>query len=300
MTNDHERYGLRLDRGIWVDPRATHRPDHYDPGTFGALLKMQREHFWYVGRHRFIRRAIEQLVTPNQRLSAIDLGGGCGGWMSFVRREMPEFFQLIAHADSSFDALQRAHEVLEGRVACYQVDLLNLPWRTEWNVAFLLDVIEHVDDDVCVMKQVSAALVPGGYAVVTTPALRQFWTYNDDFAQHRRRYDKAMMQSLATATGLRLVRCDYFMFLLSPALLLSRWLGRPRRELTDEERRAFVDKTHAVPWRPLNRALLAAFSLEALACGRLSLPWGTSILAVFQKPSEAADDLTTPSPAAAA
>jgi len=30
----------------------------------------------------------------------------------------------------------------------HQIDLMNLGWRERWDVAFLLDVIEHLPDDV--------------------------------------------------------------------------------------------------------------------------------------------------------
>jgi hypothetical protein len=32
----------------------------------------------------------------------------------------------------------------------HQIDLMNLGWRERWDVAFLLDVIEHLPDDVVV------------------------------------------------------------------------------------------------------------------------------------------------------
>jgi 2-polyprenyl-3-methyl-5-hydroxy-6-metoxy-1,4-benzoquinol methylase len=69
-----------------------------------------------------------------------------------------------------------------------QVDLMNLEMRDQWDIAFLLDVIEHLPDDVTAIQQAHAALKRGGYHFVTTPAFPQFWSYNDEIAHHQRRY----------------------------------------------------------------------------------------------------------------
>jgi 2-polyprenyl-3-methyl-5-hydroxy-6-metoxy-1,4-benzoquinol methylase len=51
-----------------------------------------------------------------------------------------------------------------------------------------LDVIEHLPDDLQAVRQAGEALKPGGYLFIITPVFSQFWTYNDDMAQHLRRY----------------------------------------------------------------------------------------------------------------
>src|SRR5207253_8849021 len=43
----------------------------------------------------------------------------------------------------------------------YQIDLLNLQWEARWDVAFLLDVVEHVEADEQVFREVRRSLRPG-------------------------------------------------------------------------------------------------------------------------------------------
>ena len=190
-------------------------------------------------------------------------------------------FQELALGDSSLRALSHAENLVGSFATCFQIDLLDLPWVEKWDVAFLLDVLEHIPDHLGALRQAAAALRPGGLLFVTAPALNFFWTYNDELAQHQRRYCRKDIRVLAEQTGLELLRAEYFMFLLSPALLLSRMFFRPSKWAKPEQRREQLARTHRIPAEPINRLLAGVFSIEAAMVNTVRFPWGTSILAVF-------------------
>jgi len=168
--------------------------------------------------------------------------------------------------------------------ARFQVDLLDLPWADTWDVVFLLDVLEHIPEHVEVLRQIRKTLRPGGLLFVTAPALQFFWTYNDQLAHHQRRYSKTDLKCLASMVDLDLLRADYFMFFLSPLLLLSRLLQRPAKAASLEEQNEHLERTHRIPPAIINGALTSIFSFEAPLLDRIAFPWGTSILGVFQRP----------------
>jgi SAM-dependent methyltransferase len=181
-------------------------------------------------------------------------------------------------------ALSYAADVLPAGVSRYQIDLMRLEWRERWDVAFLLDVLEHIPEDEEALRQIHAALTPGGLLFVTTPALQRFWTYNDELAHHVRRYSRADFQRLAATCGFQCLDTRYFMFFLSPLLLASRLLGRVDvARMTEADRRALLARTHRVPNTAVNTALAAVFGAETPLGHRLSFPWGTSVLAVLRK-----------------
>ena len=280
-------YALNGD-GLFVpEVPIAHRDDEYDQRGFDALWEMQVRHFWYRGRHRFLlhaaRRALRDLCPSRSSLSMIDLGGGCGGWVKYLVEHKPTAVTEIALGDSSPLALRRAGTLLPTSVARYQVDLLNLRWRERWDAAFLLDVLEHLPDDQSAMCQVAAALKPGGLAFVTMPALQFFWSYNDEVAQHCRRYNREDLARLANAAGLHLLSVRYFMFFLSPLLWMSR--SRPgAAKLTRDQKLKLARQAHGVPSSPVNEALAAIFSLETPLGHWIKFPWGTSVFGLFQKP----------------
>lgn len=276
------------EQGIFIPRiRPSHRSDEYDEMGFEVLIRMQREHFWYRGRHKLLlnvlKKEISQRFGQTNDLRAIDLGGGCGGWLEYIHTHSPNMFSEIALGDSSMRALSLAEPVVGSFARRYQIDLLNLAWHEGWDVIFLLDVLEHISEHEEVLRQIYRSLRPGGLLFVTTPALKLFWTYNDELAHHQRRYSRQDFQILAAQTNFELLQTNYFMFFLSPALLGSRLLFRPPDFATPEQLKNHLQKTHGVPAQPVNGLLTKLFSIEASLINAVNFPWGTSILAVFRR-----------------
>ena len=268
---------------------VTHRDDEYQETGFDVLLEMQERHFWYRGRHRFLLSALRRELRRRKSekappMNAIDLGGGCGGWIRYLQRHCPGCFAELALGDSSRKALQMAQPVIGTQTSRYQIDLQQLGWDERWDVAFLLDVLEHIPEDAAALREIRAALRPGGLLFVTTPALKFFWSYNDEIGGHQRRYSRQDFSRLARACGLELCYSRYFMFLLSPLYLLSR-RNRPDLEsMSPQEIAEHLQRAHRTPIAPVNAALSFAFALETPLGLTVPFPWGTSILAVFRRP----------------
>ena len=273
--------------GIHVPSRPVlHCNEVYEEATFDVLRQMQGRHFWYQGRHRFLIRALKEELRHWPRvtsLCAVDLGGGCGGWISYLASRCGSGFNELALADSSLRALEFAGLVIPESVSRYQIDLYSLGWENKWDVAFLLDVLEHLPEDARVLQEIQRALRPGGLLFVTAPALKLFWSYNDEIVHHLRRYEQKDFLRLGTESGLVLKKSRYFMFLLSPLLWLSRRKRLDRKEMTPEQVQTLLARTHRVPISPLNGLLKFIFALETPLGLWLPFPWGTSILGVFQK-----------------
>jgi SAM-dependent methyltransferase len=260
-----------------------HRSDEYDEAGFKTLLAMQELHFWYRGRHRFLLAAVDRFL-PNTlaRNDVIDLGGGVGGWLRYLTQNRRAGLGQVALADSSLEALKLAETVLPPEAQRYQVDLMQLHMYEQWDAAFLLDVMEHLPDDLQALREARDSLKPGGYLFVTTPAFPQLWSYNDDMAHHLRRYRHADFVRLAEESGLTLRDSRYFMFFLSPAYWLSR-IKPSFASMSSSQKKGFISKQHQVPARFVNGVLNAAFALETPLGHNVRFPWGTSILAVFRK-----------------
>lgn len=257
-----------------------HRNEEYDESSFPTLRKMQEEHFWYRGRHRFLLYSFLKHFA-NKQPRAIDLGGGAGGWVGYLATNSHCQFQELALADSSLLALQFAKDIVPEATNRYQIDLMNLGWQEQWDCVFLLDVIEHLPDDTRALEEAAKTLRPGGKLFVTAPALNAFWSYNDELAHHLRRYSKASFSTLADKSGLKMCEARYFMFFLSPVY----WLARQRRieKLSNVQRQELLERTHRIPSPLINNTLSAIFSAETPIGHVLSFPWGTSILGVFEK-----------------
>jgi SAM-dependent methyltransferase len=276
-------YETAVDGIFYPKTPIVHREDEYSEAGFETLLEMQDRHFWYRGRHRFLLKAVDRFVKGDStERSAIDLGGGVGGWLRDLARERARKFKRLALADSSRVALKKAESVLPPSTERYQIDLMNLQMEDCWDAAFLLDVIEHLPNDLGAIIEAKNSLKKDGLLFITTPAFPAFWSYNDDLAHHLRRYVKSDFKRLATESGMQLVDCRYFMFFLSPLYLVSR-LKPGIKSMSFEEKKQIVENQHKIPPTIINNVLATAFVSETPVGHWVPFPWGTSVMAVLRR-----------------
>jgi hypothetical protein len=102
----NDTYGSDI---VTLSGSVTHREKEYGSRGFQVMYQMQRRHFWYRGRHRFLLHALHRYLKVSPRrddeLRIIDLGGGCGGWLSYCLERGVLPVSELALGDSSFFAL---------------------------------------------------------------------------------------------------------------------------------------------------------------------------------------------------
>jgi len=52
----------------------------------------------------------------------------------------------------------------------------------------VLDVVEHIEDDVAALKAMADRLAPGGKILVTVPSQQWLWSYHDVVNHHHMLY----------------------------------------------------------------------------------------------------------------
>jgi len=66
----------------------------------------------------------------------------------------------------------------------------------------MMDVLEHVDDDVGLLRQAARNLRPQDRMVITVPAFQFLWSGHDEFLEHRRRYSRRQIEAVIREAGL--------------------------------------------------------------------------------------------------
>jgi SAM-dependent methyltransferase len=256
---------------------GSHGPPGYDPHYFETLEKIEDRHFWYLNRRDVILAALRRSVPDLARRRLFDVGCGTGG--------------LLAHCERSGLALAGACDVyLESlRVARRRVNaplLLvdqgrELPLAEGHDLLGMFDVLEHVDDDLGMLRFLCRVLLPRGVLVLTVPAHPALFDEMDELAHHRRRYTRAGLRQMLCTAGFEVRLLSHFMAPLVPALVVLRSLGRRLRPAEAAARRNA--EFRVVPG--LNGALRAVLAVERLALGRFASPFGSSIVAVASRAS---------------
>ena len=222
------------------------------------LRRIEAWHFWFVSRRELVASLLRREVRAGETL--LDVGCGTGANLALAGSDVRRL-----GIDIHIEELTRG--MLQG-------DALSLPLRSNSvDVILALDVLEHVDDDV-MLAEVARVLRDGGRLIATVPAVSALWSVRDEAAGHRRRYDRAMLRSLLTRHGFRILELRGFQFVLLPLVLLSR--------LTRRKSVAARDLEDAPP-RWLNRVLLAVNRIELRLPRFLRPPVGSSLALVAVK-----------------
>jgi 2-polyprenyl-3-methyl-5-hydroxy-6-metoxy-1,4-benzoquinol methylase len=137
----------------------------------------------------------------------------------------------------------------------------------------LLDVLEHIDDDVGALRAAVELLRPGGLLLVTVPALPWLWSAHDVSVHHKRRYTKGTLRDLLAQADVRIEWLSYHTTLLLPVLATQRLVSRVRG--IDPKAKYDVK----LPPAPVNAAFRGVMALEARLLERLTMPIGSSLVA---------------------
>jgi SAM-dependent methyltransferase len=103
------------------------------------------------------------------------------------------------------DISERAVARLREAGACAEIGtILDLPVADRtFDLVCAMDVIEHVEDDVGALRELTRVLAPHGTLLISVPLHQSHWTAFDDFVGHCRRYEPATLTSLLAQFGLR-------------------------------------------------------------------------------------------------
>jgi SAM-dependent methyltransferase len=94
------------------------------------------------------------------------------------------------------------------------------------DTVLLMDVLEHVDDDVGLLRDYAARAPHASRFLITVPAFKFLWSGHDVFLEHRRRYTLQEMEGVVHDAGLKPALGCYFFGLVFPLAAGRRLVGR--------------------------------------------------------------------------
>lgn len=268
------------------------------PSTPMLPVLDEDRHWWFAGRTRAILAYLDRYVGAGRDLRVLDVGCGAANMTHHLRH-----YGRVVGVDNNPRPLevarQRGLEVYRGTAD-------DLPFGAgEFDLVTLLDTVEHVPAEDAVFAECRRVLrgpdpaqgAAGGKLLVTAPAFMFLWSRNDVINMHQRRYTAPELRAKLERHGFNVLRISYnnfFVFPLAAALILLR-RGRAEPELASPH---FDEEAYQVEMEPtsplLNSLLMGVGKAEAALMRRVSLPWGTSIIAVAEKRGGSASSTDSP------
>jgi SAM-dependent methyltransferase len=229
------------------------------------------DNYWFASRNRLIEWALNHYF-PGAR-TFLDVGCGTGYVLGGLRRALPHL--RLSGTDVFEEALAFARRRVPD-ATFVRIDGLDLAVSEAVDVAGSFDVLEHIPDDTAVLRNIHAAVRPGGGLLVAVPQHRWLWSSADDQAQHVRRYTRGELVERLRIAGFEPLRTTSFVSLLLPLMAVSRW--------RDARRTRGPAGSELTVAPPLNTAFRGVLTVErTLIRAGVSFPAGGSLLVVARR-----------------
>ncbi len=197
--------------------------------------------------------------------NVLEIGCGSGNFTSLIARQSPRVTAVDIHEPYVATAQRRLASFPGVQVICD--DATTRQWDETFDTVVLLDVLEHIENDVSFLRSLAKCLRPGGRLILKVPAAPWLYSPMDQAIGHHRRYDRDSLARSVREAGLEATRQTHF----NMAGMLGWWLnGKVLKRVTPPAEQL-----------DLFERLVPAFQLFENV---IPLPIGLSLIAVCVRP----------------
>jgi ubiquinone/menaquinone biosynthesis C-methylase UbiE/endogenous inhibitor of DNA gyrase (YacG/DUF329 family) len=131
--------------------------DFFDPEKFKELAALEDANFWFRARNELILWVLQRFF--GKPLHYAEIGCGTGYVLRAVEQAHPD--AEIVGTELFVEGLKYASQRCK-RAKLVQLDARKLPYRNQFDVVGIFDVLEHIEDDESVLHQIYKSLIYGG------------------------------------------------------------------------------------------------------------------------------------------
>ncbi|MCB1157556.1 MAG: methyltransferase domain-containing protein [Leptospiraceae bacterium] len=207
-------------------------------------------HWYYVSKGFALKHYIKDIKSE----CILDVGAGSG----IFSRQLLETSSYSSSTCVDISYPKEWDEVYKDKPIYFKKNIET----TDADLVLMMDVLEHVEDDVALLKSYVDKVQSGAYFLITVPAFQFLFSGHDLFLEHHRRYTSSMIQKTVKSAGLEVVRCHYFFGLLFPLIAGIRLFTKLKMKLLGKSFQAKSDLKLSAPF--INFTLIGIHKLELL------------------------------------
>lgn len=244
-------------------------------------LRRENSSWWSVSRRKLLREMVATEARGERSIRVLDLG--CAA-------RLEEESSGAVHAVSVHGSLPLlAFRQMEGArdLICSRPEELSFS-SNSFNAVVAGDVLQYVDDDVVVLRELRRVLKDGGLLCLTVPAFPALWGEYDERRHHRRRYTSSELRRQLTICGFDVQRVSYFVGIgFFPAMAARAAKDIFRKDIMAGQR-------DRAPSAVANAMMSGWLDIERHLMHYINLPFGTRMVCWAHKPALLAERVMVP------
>ncbi len=171
-----------------------------------------QSHWYYISKGRAMRALLGSNLSVNE---VLDVGAGSG---IFSKQLIDNnICQSSVCVDPAY--VEEREEIYKDK----SIRFVRSLEKTTQNLIIMMDVLEHVPNDVALLKQYTESMPKGGKVFITVPAFQFVWSGHDVFLEHYRRYTIKSLEKAVRDAGLTPMKSRYFFATKFPIVAVIRW-----------------------------------------------------------------------------
>ncbi len=241
-----------------------------EESNFELYETLPEKLWWIKSRNNLIKRLLKKHLK-NKKARILDLGCGTGFNFPAIKK-----FDTCYGLDISKSALEQAKKYDYKKL--YEGDALKTPFKENvFDAVLCMDLVEHLEEDVELLKEVKRTLKPNGICLFTVPAYKFLWSKDDELAHHVRRYTKKQIKQKIKKAGFKIKLLSYrYFFLFLPTLMLFTYQKLKK------------NAKNSLDYGPkkglMNKIMYSIGSFENyLLSKKIKFPFGAGIIGIIQK-----------------
>lgn len=230
--------------------------------------ELSTTHFWLTSKAHVIKSFLDHELAKGVMPREILEVGCCGG--NFLQQFLGVCDGVFG-LDLNFNVLKTCQE-RQPDIKLVHGNGLELPFRKEsFDMVFMQDVLEHIEDDSGTLQGVSRILKGNGLLFVCVPAYMFLYGHHDEMFGHVRRYTRPELVSRLRGAGFQIIRATYFQSAFLAPLYIKRRFGKRDRD------------DFLAPPKAINALFDWLLRCEALPMRFLNFPFGPTLMCLARK-----------------
>ncbi len=231
--------------------------------------------FWHKARLNLILYLFKNTFgNYNKNRKILDIGCGTGTELKILSR-----FGQVTALDINEQALELAKQnncqIILADIEKYDLD------NNYYDAVCCFDILEHLENDQRAIKNIFNSLKSKGYFFFTVPACQFLFSNHDIALGHQRRYSKKGILLKLEKAGFKIIKINYWFFLLFPIALTVRIIKIIFTKLNKNNIYKPDMKNHN---KYIEQILFYILNLENKLISRdVNLPFGLTIYGIAKK-----------------
>jgi SAM-dependent methyltransferase len=221
-------------------------------------------HWYYQSKTLPLIAYTRKVLESTDPVTIVDVGSGSGFFAITLEKKFGDKIKKVYLVDLYYTQEEMA--ATKGQ----KIEKVHyIPEKIENGLVILMDVLEHLEDDLKMLNEIKAACVgSNNYFFITVPAFYSLWSGHDVYLGHYRRYKIDTLSAVLNKAHFNIKNTYYLYGSLFPMVWLARKVSNMKKKEANTNMKPFSPVVNKVLYTitSIDMALAKANKLFGVSC----------------------------------